>query len=129
VLVLPKLSESLAGGMELLSLWPFSQGEVSGRVDSFVDRLFAEGEGAWSLELADEGGPDLWQRVAMGGYPEVQTRKAARRRRAWFDFRGLRRLAETVGDKFLRGVVLYGGTEVVPFEANLFAVPISALWR
>lgn len=304
VLVLPKLSESLAGRMELLSLWPFSQGEMSGRVDNLVDRLFAEGEDRWSLDLHHDEGPGLWQRITTGGYPEARTRSTARRRRAWFDsyiatilqrdvrelsniegltalprilellasrtgsllnyselsrslsipqsslkryfalleaaflvrtlppwstnlgkrlvkspklclidtglasslvgatdpdaasrsaiagrllenfvvmeftkqatwsevmpklfhyrthaghevdlllegasgslvgvevkssgsvdgsdFRGLRQLAETVGDRFVRGVVLYGGTEIVPFESNLFAVPITALWR
>ena len=30
VLLLPKLSESLAGRMEVLTLWPFSQGEMNG---------------------------------------------------------------------------------------------------
>ncbi|MFH1914706.1 MAG: ATP-binding protein [Pseudomonadota bacterium] len=43
-------------------------------------------------------------------------------------FRGLKALKEEVGDKFQSGVVLYGGTEVVPFGKDLFAVPVSALW-
>jgi hypothetical protein len=43
-------------------------------------------------------------------------------------FRGLKALKEEVGDKFRSGVVLYGGTEVVPFGEDLFAVPVSALW-
>ncbi len=30
VMLLPKLSESLAGRMEVLTLWPFSQGEIHG---------------------------------------------------------------------------------------------------
>jgi predicted AAA+ superfamily ATPase len=40
VLALPKLSESLVGRFELHTLWPFSQGELIGRRESFVDRLF-----------------------------------------------------------------------------------------
>ncbi|HEV2095092.1 MAG TPA: AAA family ATPase, partial [Chthoniobacterales bacterium] len=40
-LVLPKLSESLAGRMEVLTLWPFSQGEAAGRREGFVDACFA----------------------------------------------------------------------------------------
>ncbi len=39
VLLLPKLSESLAGRMEILTLWPLSQAEVEG--SSFVDGLFS----------------------------------------------------------------------------------------
>jgi hypothetical protein len=44
------------------------------------------------------------------------------------DFKGLRTLAEQVGKRFLRGVVLYAGNEAVPFGSNLHALPISTLW-
>jgi len=45
------------------------------------------------------------------------------------DFNGLRRLAEIAGKKFQRGIVLYGGDQVVGgFGENLQAVPIPALW-
>jgi hypothetical protein len=45
------------------------------------------------------------------------------------DFKGLRTLKEELGTSFIRGIVLYPGDEVVPFGENLFAVPISALFR
>jgi predicted AAA+ superfamily ATPase len=45
------------------------------------------------------------------------------------DFKGLRFLSEKTGKKFVRGLVLYTGTESVAFGSNLYAVPISALWR
>jgi predicted AAA+ superfamily ATPase len=45
------------------------------------------------------------------------------------DFKGLRALAEATGRHFRRGIVLYAGTEVVPFGAGLFALPVEALWR
>ncbi len=44
------------------------------------------------------------------------------------DFRGLRVLAESVGSRFVRGVLLHDGTTTIPFAANLHAVPISSLW-
>jgi predicted AAA+ superfamily ATPase len=44
-------------------------------------------------------------------------------------FRGLKALKEDIGTKFQSGVVLYGGTEVVPFGEDMFAVPVSALWE
>lgn len=44
------------------------------------------------------------------------------------DFKGLRYLKETEPNAFQRGIVLYGGREVVPFEADLFAVPLSMWW-
>lgn len=45
------------------------------------------------------------------------------------DFKGLRALSELAGDRFHRGVLLYGGSECVPFGPKLWAIPISALWR
>jgi len=45
------------------------------------------------------------------------------------DFNGLRRLAEIAGKKFQRGIVLYGGDQVVGgFGENLQAVPLPAVW-
>ncbi len=45
------------------------------------------------------------------------------------DFRGLKTLAELAGERFQRGIVLYGGAECVPFGPKMWAVPISALWQ
>ena len=44
------------------------------------------------------------------------------------DFNGLHALQAAAGDRFLRGVVLYTGDQVLPHGSNLCAVPISALW-
>jgi predicted AAA+ superfamily ATPase len=44
-------------------------------------------------------------------------------------FDGLRQLAQLAGKLFLRGIVLYAGSESVSFGANMAAMPISALWR
>lgn len=44
------------------------------------------------------------------------------------DFRGLRRLREASGKRFVRGAFLYDGEVTVGFGDGLFAVPISALW-
>src|ERR1700723_2613288 len=41
VMLLPKISESLAGRMEVLTLWPFSQGAIRGAKETFVDTLFS----------------------------------------------------------------------------------------
>lgn len=45
------------------------------------------------------------------------------------DFAGLRALAETVGDKFVGGVVLYLGEQRLRFADKLWALPISVLWQ
>ncbi|MEK6702709.1 MAG: AAA family ATPase, partial [Planctomycetota bacterium] len=41
VLLLPKVSESLAGRIEIITLWPLSQGEIQGRSERFIDSDFA----------------------------------------------------------------------------------------
>jgi len=45
------------------------------------------------------------------------------------DFKGLKYLSDLSGDRFLRGIVLYTGNKLVPFGLNLYALPVSALWR
>ncbi|HEX5200136.1 ATP-binding protein [Paractinoplanes rhizophilus] len=45
------------------------------------------------------------------------------------DFRGLRRLADRLGDDFIAGIVLYTGTSTLPFGDRLRAIPVSALWQ
>ncbi|MCI0434763.1 MAG: ATP-binding protein, partial [Gemmatimonadetes bacterium] len=45
------------------------------------------------------------------------------------DFRGLRKLRDAAGDRFVHGVVLYDGEATIPFGEQLHAVPIRALWE
>lgn len=44
------------------------------------------------------------------------------------DFKGLSYLAEELGDKFIRGIVIYTGTTSYPHSEKICALPISALW-
>lgn len=44
------------------------------------------------------------------------------------DFLGMKTLKQALGKRFVRGVVLYLGSEVVPFGENLHAVPLSVLY-
>jgi len=45
------------------------------------------------------------------------------------DFRGLRKLRQAAGDRFVAGAVLYDGETSVGFGDRLFAVPIRLLWE
>lgn len=88
ILLVPRVAESLAGRMEILTLWPLAQSEIEGREGSLIDRLFS-GELA-GLRLPQdspgrEGRADLLERVVRGGYPEVVGRKREDRRRSWFN--------------------------------------------
>jgi predicted AAA+ superfamily ATPase len=45
------------------------------------------------------------------------------------DFSGLHALTEATGDRFVCGIVLYAGSETVPFSERLFALPVASLWQ
>jgi len=83
VMSLPKLAESLAGRMELHTLWPLSQGEIEGVRETFVDRLFEADMP--SLATAPNAESEAVDRLCAGGYPEARGRRSGRRRGAWFD--------------------------------------------
>ncbi|MBI1892955.1 MAG: ATP-binding protein, partial [Candidatus Rokubacteria bacterium] len=82
VLLLPRLSDTLAGRMEILTLWPLSQGEIEGVREGFADALFAES--LPPLYPEPEPWPRLFERISRGGYPEVVSQEAEERRGAWF---------------------------------------------
>ncbi|WP_141956164.1 hypothetical protein [Actinoallomurus bryophytorum] len=45
------------------------------------------------------------------------------------DFRGLRHLAEGLGDRFQAGFVLDAGERSLPLGGQLKALPMAALWQ
>ncbi|MFQ5780522.1 MAG: ATP-binding protein, partial [Nitrospiria bacterium] len=80
VQMLPKVSESLAGRMEIKTLWPLSQGELLGCKECFMDGLFR----VTMPDLVEGDSNDLAARVAKGGYPEAVQRAEGKRRDAWY---------------------------------------------
>ncbi len=83
ILLLPNLSESLAGRMEILSLWPLSQAEIEGNTAlNVVDRLFAPEPLPFRTSPFDR--EDLMRRILTGGYPEPVSLIDAVERAAWF---------------------------------------------
>lgn len=83
VLTLPKVSESLAGRVEILTLRTLSQNEIEGNETNLVDKLFAD-ELDFPNNFAAEERDDLLTRMLIGGYPEVVARKTESRRQDWF---------------------------------------------
>lgn len=82
VLALRTLPDALPGRMEVIELWPFSQGEISGDPDRFVDAAFRHGP------MIDHSSPlrrrDYLDRIVVGGFPEA-VRRSPRRRTAFFN--------------------------------------------
>jgi predicted AAA+ superfamily ATPase len=81
VMTLPRLSESLAGRMEIIPLYPFSAGEMSAVREGFFGRLFG---GTLAKVKPQVKGGNLAARMTRGGYPEAIQRQTDDRRAAWF---------------------------------------------
>jgi predicted AAA+ superfamily ATPase len=82
VLALPRLADTLTGRVELVELWPLSQGEIRRRAEGFVDRLFA-GTTSWPVaERLDKR--QVLERAFAGGFPEARVRSPSRRA-SWFE--------------------------------------------
>jgi predicted AAA+ superfamily ATPase len=122
VLLLPRLSESLAGRMEVLTLWPLAQRELAGRAGSFIDALFAgprltvSGADA-TLDLAG-----VCSRLAKGGFPEVGTLRDAGRRAAWFES-----YVTTILQRDVRDISNIEGLVRVPALLSLLAARSAGL--
>jgi len=82
-LLLPQVADSLAGRMEILTLYGFTQGELMGQKDGLLDKVFSEDPlVASSASRID----DLSERLCIGGFPEVAlSRRRDQRRAAWFE--------------------------------------------
>jgi predicted AAA+ superfamily ATPase len=86
VMVLPNLSESLAGRMELLTLWPFSLGEIRG-IGRRLSIIFSQVSLSGRLSRRVPRGPRsaIIELMLTGGYPSALARQSRGRRRAWFE--------------------------------------------
>ncbi|MGL5828681.1 MAG: ATP-binding protein [Angustibacter sp.] len=85
----PNLTESLAGRAAVLQLWPFSQGELRGQPEHFLDSVFTDP--LWPRvhqSSVQRGGAveraEYLELIIRGGFPEPARMASARSRRAWF---------------------------------------------
>lgn len=120
VLMLPKVSESLAGRVELLTIWPLSQGEIAGTRESLVDRLF---EGRAPVAAGPtEGREALAGRLVKGGFPEAIGRKGEGRRADWFDS-----YIDTTLRREVRDIANIQGLTELPQLLRLLAARVGGL--
>lgn len=84
VMLLPGIADSLAGRMEVLSLWPLSGAELNDSPAlNRADALFL---GDWSaLTVPPCERQDLIAHLLAGGFPDAVARSRSARRTAWFD--------------------------------------------
>ncbi|VGO23439.1 ATP-binding protein [Pontiella sulfatireligans] len=85
VLLLPTLSDSLAGRMEIIHLRPLAQCEIAGQKPTFIEQLFrADFRMNANLGPLRRMGESLAELICRGGYPAAIARKTANRRAIWY---------------------------------------------
>lgn len=122
VLMLPNVSESLAGRIEILTLWPLAQAEIAGTTSSFVDLLFSEispmvAFGTRSAPTRE----DIINRILAGGYPEPLTRTVPRRQ-DWFAA-----YLTTILQRDVRDIANIEGITQMPRLLALLATRVASL--
>lgn len=82
VLLLPRLADSLAGRMEILTLWPLAMQERMNTSENFIDAIFQpQSKFTKPATLTEQTVADY---ICTGGYPEAIMREEDRRQ-AWFN--------------------------------------------
>lgn len=113
VLLAPKLSDSLAGRMELLRLYPLAQCELAKTSSKFIDTLFSRG---FKARQFGRLGAELAERIVTGGYPAALARSSGRRRRDWY-----RAYMETLVQRDVRELARISALEALPRLLQLAA--------
>lgn len=103
---LPMIADSMAGRIEIRTLWPLSQGEINKKKEKFLEMAFS---GDWPATFPTVLRDDLYHKVIQGGYPEAISRKDAERRATWFDS-----YLEAIIQKDIRQISSIEGFESIP---------------
>lgn len=80
LLALPQIGDSLAGRMEILTLFPLSLAEIQRRDNHFITYALNQ---SWPNEAAPPAQSEVILQALTGGYPEMLTRPSFERRDAW----------------------------------------------
>ena len=80
-LVIQKIGDSLAGRMQILNLWPLSQGELRDVFETFIDRIFSPLLIPVSTEPMSK--EELLKSIVKGGYPALQLIDTEKERYEW----------------------------------------------
>ncbi|MCC6741440.1 MAG: ATP-binding protein [Planctomycetia bacterium] len=137
VLLLPRLSESLAGRMRVLTLGPLTQGEIGDRPENSIDAWF---DGDFGRPAAVSRA-ELARRILRGGYPEPALHLEAADRPGWFasyvatilarDVRDLADIDRSVDLRRLLALAAARSSSILNYAelANAAALPQSSLKR
>jgi len=120
VLLLPRLSDSLAGRMRIITLWPLSQGEIDGTDESFLSAVFADGP--LSLGDATSSRTELSGRITRGGCPQAVLLPEGAPRNGW-----MRDYATTLLERDVRQLAAIGDRVALPRLLRVLAARSGTL--
>lgn len=82
VLLIPALSDSLAGRLQVVPLHPLAQSELAVEPGTvFLDALFGDG---FEVRQTERLGKQLIERIVAGGFPAALARPTPRRQANWY---------------------------------------------
>ena len=119
VLLLPKLSDSLAGRMAIRRLHPLSQCELARVQPAFLDALFGAD---FQMRTAEPLLLQLAERVVQGGYPAAVAQSSALERDLW-----LREYLDTTAKRDIKSLRRIHALEVIPRLLELAAAQSAQL--
>ncbi|MDZ4168273.1 MAG: ATP-binding protein [Coriobacteriia bacterium] len=112
VLLVPTMTESLAGRMETVRLHPLAQCELRGVRSGFLAAAFHDGFAAVP-RVERESLPEL---IVAGGFPPALARKSAPRRAAWY-----REYIDAIVQRDVRDLARVRSLDVLPRLIELLA--------
>lgn len=125
VLLLPKLSDSLAGRMEIIRLRPLAQCEIAGSKTVFLDQLFNADFGAASKQGTFKRlGESLASLICQGGYPAAIARSTDKRKAAWY-----REYITTLIQRDIQDIANIRNLEILPRLIELTAGQTARLFN
>ncbi|WP_416397184.1 ATP-binding protein [Allohahella sp. A8] len=125
VLLLPGLSDSLAGRMEIIHLKPLAECELTATEPLFLEQLFAGNFNA-ALDSRPYGrlGESLADVITRGGYPAAIARESPKRRSAWY-----RDYITTIVQRDIRDISDIQNLEIMPKLLALAASQTARLFN
>ena len=115
---IPRVADAMVGRMEILTLWPLSQGEIDQRREGFLDAIRRDRLPGNPTAVTIEA---MAERVARGGYPAAYA-WPERRRAAW-----LRSYVTGVIERDVRELTSIEAMATLPRLVTLLATRVATL--
>jgi predicted AAA+ superfamily ATPase len=119
VLLIPRLSDSLAGRMDIITLHPLAQCEVRRGTPGFFQELF---RASFQVAACPHTAPSLPEYIATGGYPPARLRSTAARRSRWY-----RTFVEALLQRDVRDLARIASLDTMPRLLSAAAAQTASL--